>query len=50
MNEIKNKILLAWDKFMPEIHLRQPGSTDNASGPFTKNKEKIQKFKEAGDS
>ena len=35
---------------MPEIHLRQPGFTYSASGPFTKNKERIQKFKEAGDT
>ena len=35
---------------MPEMHLRQPGFTYNACGPFTKNKERIQKFKETGDS
>ena len=34
---------------MPEIHLRQPGFTYRACGPFTKNKERIQKFKETGD-
>ena len=34
------------DKFMPEMHLRQPGFTYSACGPFTKNKERIQKFKE----
>ena len=50
MNEIVNKILLAGDKFMPEMHLRQPGFTYSACGPFTKNKERIQKFKETGDS
>ena len=44
-----NKFLLAWDKFMPEIHLRQPGFTGSAYGAFTKNKEKIQKFEETGD-
>ena len=38
MNEIVNKILLAGDKFMPEMHLKQPGFTC-ACGPFTKNKE-----------
>ena len=32
---------------MPEMHLRQPGFTYTARGPFTKNKERIQKFKEA---
>ena len=35
---------------MPEMHLRQSGFTYSASGPFTKNKEKIKKFKETGDS
>ena len=35
---------------MPEMHLRQPGFTYIACGPFTKNKERIQKFKETGDS
>ena len=50
MNEIVNKFLLAGDKFMPEMHLRQPGFTYNACGPFTKNKERIQKFKETRDT
>ena len=50
MNEIVNKVLLAGDKFMPEIHLRQPGFTYSACGPFTKNKERIRKFKETEDS
>ena len=45
-NEIVNKFLLAGDKFMPEMHLKQPGFTYNAGRPFTKNKERIQKFKE----
>ena len=35
---------------MPEMHLGQPGFTFSACGPFTKNKERIQKFKETGDS
>ena len=39
MNEIVIKFLLARDKFMPEMHLRQPGFTYTACGPFTKNKE-----------
>ena len=34
---------------MPEIHLRHPGFTYNACGPFKENKEKIQKFEETGD-
>ena len=41
MNEIVNKFLLAGDKYMPEMHLKQPGFTYNACGPFTKNKERI---------
>ena len=50
MNEIVNKFLLAGDKFMPEMHLKQPVYNYSACGPFTKNKERIQKFKEAGDT
>ena len=50
MNEIVNKFLLEGDKCMPKMHLRQPGFTYSACGPFTKNKERIQKFKETGDS
>ena len=44
MNEIVNKFLLVGDKFMPEMHLKQPGFTYSAFGPFTKNKERIGKF------
>ena len=50
MNDIVNKFLLAGDKFMPEMHLRQPRFTCSACGPFTKNKERIKEFKETGDS
>ena len=50
MNDIINKFLIVGDKFMPEIHLRQPEFTYSACGPFTKNKERIQKFKQTGDS
>ena len=35
---------------MPEMHLKQPGFTYSNCGPFTKNKEWIQKFKETGDT
>ena len=45
MDEIVNKILLAGDKFMPKMHLRQPGFKYSACGPFTKSKKRIQKFK-----
>ena len=50
MNEIVNKFLLAGDKFIPETHLRQPTFKCTACGPFTKNKWRIQKFKETVDS
>ena len=50
MNEIVNKFLLAGDKFMSEMHLKQPRFTYSACRPFIKNKEKIQKFKETGDT
>ena len=45
-----NEFLLAGNKFMPEMHLNQPGVTYSTRGPFTKNKEIIQKFKETGDT
>ena len=44
MNERVNKFLLAGDKFMPKMHLRQPQFVYSACEPFTKNKERIQKF------
>ena len=50
MNVIVNKFSLAGDKFMPEMHLKEPGFTYSAYGPFTKNKETIQNFKETGDT
>ena len=50
MNEIVNKCLLTGDKFMPEMHLKQSAFTYSACGPFPKNKERIQKFKETADS
>ena len=50
MNEIVNKFLLAGDKFLREMHLRQPGITYSLCGPFTKNKKRIQKFEESEDS
>ena len=48
MNEIVNNYLLAGDKFTLEMHLKQPGFTYSACGPFTKSKERIQNFKETG--
>ena len=50
MNEIVNKFLLVGDKFMPEMHLKQPGFTQSSCGLFTKKKEKIKKFMETGDT
>ena len=49
MNNVINKFLLAGDKFMSEMHLRQPQFTYSACGPFTKHKQRIQKFKETDD-
>ena len=48
MNEVIHKFLLAGDKFIPEMHLKQPGFTYSACGPFTKNKERIEKFMQTG--
>ena len=50
MNDIINKLLLAGDKFIPEMHLRQPLFTYSGCGPFTKTKERIQKFKKTRDT
>ena len=50
MNEIINTFLLAGDKFMPEMHLRQTGFTYSACGPFTKNEERIKKFMQTGNT
>ena len=41
MNEIVNTFLLVGDKFMPEMHLKQPGFTYSACGPFTKIKKEL---------
>ena len=46
MNAIINKFLLAGYNFMPEMHLRQSRFKYSAYGPFTKNKERMQKFLE----
>ena len=50
MNEIVNIFLLVGDKFMPEIHLKKPGFTYSACGPFIKNKERIEKFMQTGNT
>ena len=50
MNEIVNKFVLAGDRFMPEMHLKQPGFTCSACGPLKKNKERIEKFMQTGNT
>ena len=50
INNTINKFLLTGDKFMPEMHLRQPGFTCSACGPFTKHKERIKKIEKTGDT
>ena len=50
MNKIINKFLLVGDKFMPEMHLRQPRFVYSACGPFTRHKERIKEFKRTGDT
>ena len=50
MNEIANMFLLVGDKFMTEMHLKQPGFTYSACGSFTKNKERIEKFMQTGNT
>ena len=50
MNNVINKFLLAGDKFMPEMHLRQPRFVYSACGPFTRHKERIKEFKRTGDT
>ena len=48
MNKIINNFLLIVDKFMPELHLKQPGFTYSACGPYTKGRERIRKLRETG--
>ena len=50
MNNVINKFLLAGDKFMPEMHLRQSQFVYSVCGPFTRHKERIKKFKQTGDT
>ena len=50
MNKIANTFFLAGYKFKPEMHLKQPGFTYSACGPFTENKERIQKFMQTGNT
>ena len=48
INETVNKFLLAGDKFMPEMHLKQPVFTYSACELFAKSKERIEKFMQTG--
>ena len=50
MNEIVNTFLLAGDKFMPEMNLKQPGFFYSTCCSFTKNKERIEKFIQTGNT
>ena len=50
MNNVINKFLLTGDKFMPEMHSRQPQFVYSACGPFTRHKERTKKFKQTGDT
>ena len=50
MNNIINNFLLAGDKLMPEMHLRQPRFVYSACGPFTRHQERIKEFKRTGDT
>ena len=50
MIEIVDKFLFAGDKFMSEMHLKQPEFTYSACGPFTKNEERIEKFMQTGNT
>ena len=48
MNETLSKFFLWGDKFMPKMHLKQPRFTYSTIGPFTRNKERIEKFMQTG--
>ena len=45
MNDIINKFLLTGDKCMPEMHLKEPGFTYSACGPFPKTKNESKSLK-----
>ena len=50
INDIINRLLLVGEKFMPEMHLKQPRFTYSAFGPYTKNKERIENFMQGGNT
>ena len=45
MNEIVNKFLLARDKFLPEMHLKQPGFTYSVADHLLKTRKKFKSLK-----
>ena len=50
MNEIVNNFLLAGDKFMPEMHLKQTGFIYSSCGPFAKTRERIERLMQTGNT
>ena len=50
MNEIVNNFLLAGDKFMPEMHLKQTGLIYSSCGPFAKTRERIERLMQTGNT
>ena len=50
MNKVFNTFLLAGDKSMLEMHLRQPQFVYSACGTFTRHKERIKKIEKTGDA
>ena len=50
LGSLVNKFLLMGDKFMTEVQLRQPGFTYSVCGSFIRHKEKIEKFRQTGDT
>ena len=48
MNKIINKFLFTGDKYMPELHLKQPEFTYSVNGSLTKQRKIIKKFRETG--
>ena len=47
MNNVINKFLLAGDKFIPEMHLRQSQFVYSARGPFTRHKRELKKIRQS---
>ena len=45
MNKISSKFLLTRDKFIPELHLKQPGFIYSGCGSSSKHRQRIKKFR-----